>query len=132
MFDVPGCDLLDLAFTVINSQTVMYYQYADRTLNSIGQYVATYSDPFPLEGSFQPVPRNLYSQYGLDFQKEYWTFYASLEILDVSRDVSGDQLTFGGSLYQVLSDNDWYKIDGWGGVLCVRVGPDNLAKKNVR
>jgi hypothetical protein len=26
----------------------------------------------------------------------------------------------------VESDNDWYALDGWKGVLCIHIGPDNM------
>ena len=125
MVFIPGMNLLNMALTVIQRQTVQYYQYSGRSLNAVGQDVTTYLSPVDIVGSWQPVPRNLYMVYGLDLQKDYYTFYTSNNVLDVTRDVSGDQVAFKGRRYQVESENDWYQLDGWTGVLCVNLGADN-------
>lgn len=122
MVFVPGMNLLNMALTVIQQQTVSYYQYDTRTLNTVGQYVTTYLPEVDIVGSWQPVPRKLYPVYNLDLQKDYFTFYTSNDVLDVGRDVSGDQIVYKGRRYQVESDNDWYKEDGWKGMLCVDIG----------
>jgi len=125
MVFVPGMNLLNMALTVIQRQTITYYQYTGRALNLIGQDVATYASPVDIAGSFQPVPRNLYMQYGLDFQKDYYTFYSSNNLLDITRDVSGDQIVFNNKRFQVESGNDWFQLDGWKGVLVCNIGADN-------
>jgi E217 collar protein gp28 len=117
---IPGGNLLKVALGIIAKQTVSYYQFISRAASAKGQWVATYADPVNLVGSFQPVPRKLYEQYGLDFSKSYFTFYTSNNILSTQRDVSGDQLAFNGVRYQCESNNDWFPIDGWKGVLCVQ------------
>ena len=78
-----------------------------------------------MKGSFQPVPRRVYEAYGLDLQKQYFTFYVPSNVFDISRDRSGDQITFRGFRYQCESNNDWFAEDGWKGVLCVMIGPDD-------
>jgi len=119
---IPGSNLLNMALTVIQQQTVQYYQYSTRSLNVIGQDVTVYLDVVNIVGSWQPVPRNLYQSYGLDLQKEYFTFYTSNNILDIKRDVSGDQMVVNGSRYQCQSNVEWYNLDGWNAVLCVFIG----------
>lgn len=119
---IPGSNLLNMAFTLIARQTVSYYQYQSRASNAVGQDITTYAAPVSLSGSFQAVPRKLYELYGLDLQKSYYTFYASSNLLDVARDVSGDQIVYNSRRYQIESDNDWFAIDGWKGVLCVDIG----------
>ena len=123
---IPGQNLLNMCLTLIAKQTIDYYQFVSRALNPVGQDVTTYADPVTMYGSFQAVTRKLYTLYGLDLQKDYSTFYASADILDVTRDVSGDQIVYGGRRYQVESDNDWFRQDGWKGVLCVDIGADDL------
>lgn len=122
---IPGSNILNMALSAISSQTVGYHAFAARAPNDFRQYVATYAPVQALCGSFQPVPRRLYQQYGLDFQNIYYNFYVSKDLLDVQRDVSGDQITFNSQIYQVLSATDWAAIDGWTGVLCVQIGPIN-------
>ena len=121
---IPGMNILNMALTVIWRQTIQYYKYESRAINDVGQDVTTYYPVVDLVGSWQPVPRNLYIIYGLDLQRDYFTFYTSNNILDITRDVSGDQLSFMGRRYQVESDNDWYQLDGWKGVICVDLGVD--------
>lgn len=121
---VPGSNLLKMALTVIARQFVIYYMDTGRTANTVGQYVTTYAPPRVVSGSFQPVPRQLYEQFGLDLQKNYFTFYAPNPLMDITRNVSGDQIAFNGVRFQVESKNDWFAMDGWVGVLCVYIGID--------
>lgn len=119
---IPGSNLLNRALRLIMRQTVVYYQFVSRAPDDVGQDVTTYASPVNITGSFQPVPRTLYDAYGLDLQKSYYTFYTSNNLLDIERDVSGDQLVFNNRRFQCESDNDWFAVDGWKGVLCVDIG----------
>lgn len=126
MTAIPGSNILNMAFGLIARTTVTYYKYASRTLNAVGQDITTYDAPVQIAGSWQAVPRKLYAEMNLDLQKSYFTFYISSGILEVDRDVSGDQIGFNGRRYQVQSTTDWLNIDGWrGGIMCVDVGVDN-------
>ena len=120
--NVPGSNLLNIALSVIQKQSVLYYAENTRTLNDIGQDVTVYDAPRELVGSFQPVPRRMYEKYGLDLQKTYYTFYTSNDVRDVERDISGDQLVYGADRFQCESNNEWYRADGWKGILVCRVG----------
>lgn len=122
---IPGQDLLAMALTMIVQQYLTYYKADGRVLNSLGQYVTTFESPVVMYGSWQPVPRQLMIQYGLDLQKDYFTFYTSNNVLDLDRDITADQVAFNGQLFQVESDNDWFALDGWKGILCIHIGPDN-------
>ena|SRR5271156_1540617 len=121
---IPGQNLLNMALRLIARQGITYYKFAGRILNSVGQDITIYGPPQTIVGSWQPVPRALYQTYGLDLQKDYFTFYTSNNILDIDRDISADQIAFNGQRYQCESDNDWYPMDGWKGVLCIHIGPD--------
>jgi len=122
---VPGSNLLKQALTVIASTQVAYYKYISRIETNIGTYVSNFADPILIRGSLQPVPKNLYTQFGLDLTKSYYTFYALKEIMDVGRNVSGDIIAYLNNQYQCMSANDWFPIDGWVGVLVVLISPDN-------
>ena len=117
--NIPGSNLLTQAFRLIAQQTVMYFQFLSRAQNAVGQDITTYAAPVPILGSFQPVPKQMYEKYGLDLAKTYATFYTPTNALSVNRDISGDQIVFNGGTYQCESENDWFAIDGWTGVLCV-------------
>jgi hypothetical protein len=119
--NVPGANLLALALSIITPQTVQYYAFTARTTNAAGLRVADFAEAVDIQGSFQPVPRDLYHELGLDLNKNYAMFYSVTLIRDVTRDRTGDQLGFNSKRWQVLSANDWHAVDGWNGVLCVEV-----------
>lgn len=127
---IPGQDLLAMALTLIAPQNLIYYKALGRTLNVLGQYVTQFAEGVVMSGSWQPVPRALIMQYGLDLQKDYYTFYTSNNVLDLDRDITADQVAFNGQLFQVESDNDWFALDGWKGILCIHIAPD-LQRSNV-
>ena len=128
MTGIPGQNVLSMALTCIAKQGLTYYQAGPRSLNDVGQYVTTFGRGILMYGSWQPVPRALMIKYGLDLQKDYFTFYTSNNVLDLDRSITADQISFNGQLFQVESDNDWFALDGWKGVLCVHVGPDNAQR----
>ncbi|OWK42056.1 phage collar protein [Fimbriiglobus ruber] len=110
-----------MAFRVLGKQCFQYYAYQSRTPNDVGQYVTTYAPPVTFYGSVQPVPRDLYERYGLEFQRSYVNVYLQRNVIDVARDVSGDQIVFNGATYQCVSKTAWDAIDGWDAVLCVLI-----------
>ena len=118
---VPGSNVLNAALRVLGKQCFQYYSFVSRTPNQNGQDVATYAPPITLRGSVQPVPRSLFQTYGLDFQRYYINVYVSRDILDVARDVSGDQIVFEGKRFQCVSKTPWAGIDGWDAILCVQI-----------
>ncbi|MEJ2767553.1 phage collar protein [Mycetohabitans sp. B46] len=118
---MPGSNLLSLALSVIGKQRVEYYRFLGRETNDVGIDVNRYAPPVPLYGSVQAVDRNLYQYLGLDFQKRYIRLYACAQLQDVARDRSSDQIEFASQRYQLLSDADWFNINGWDGALCVQI-----------
>lgn len=118
---IPGSNILSMALRVITPSPFSYYAFASRMSQPNGQYLSNYAAPVPLLGSVQPVPRSLYLQNGLDFDKYYLKFFVSKGVLDVSRDVSGDLMVFEGNTYQCESITAWYGIDSWVEVLCFQI-----------
>lgn len=115
---IPGANLLRMALTIIAPQGITYYAPVSRALNDIGQYITTYAAPIVIEGSFQPVQRQLLQSMGLDLQKSYYVFYSSFDLQDVERDTSpGLLVDLRGEVLQIESDTDWFTQDGWKGVL---------------
>ena len=110
-----------MALSVVGKQSFTYLKYLSRTLNDIGLDVPVYDIPRQLSGQIQAAPKQLFQQYGLDFQKNLLLFYVSKDILDVTRDISGDQIKFAGKTFQVLSDTPWFDINGWDGVAAVQI-----------
>jgi hypothetical protein len=118
---VPGCNVLAIASRVIAFQAFQYNAYAGRTVQSNGQQLTNYAAPVPFQGSVQPVPRQLYQEYGLQFDKNYYTVFVPLNIVDVTRDTSGDQITYNGNTLQVVQKTNWFAADGWVQMLCIQV-----------
>lgn len=118
---IPGANLLNMALTVIGRQRFEYLAFLSRKPNNVGQDITTYKPPVCLTGSVQPVPRSYYQLYGLDFQRNYQTFFVSKNALDVARDISGDHMIFNRKTYQCVSRTDWFAVDGWESILCVEV-----------
>lgn len=118
---IPGSNLLNTALRVIGNQTFTYTPYVSRSTTANGMYLSTYGDSQQLTGSVHPVPRKLYDDLGLDFQKNYVKVHVSANLIDIARDVSGDKIVFNGVNYQVESRTPWFSIDGWNSLLCVQV-----------
>lgn len=118
---IPGSNLLQTALTIIAKQRFQYYAFCSRTLNDVGQDISNYDPPVPASGNVQPVPRTLYQAYGLDLQCYYVNFYMPQNVIDIARDVAGDQIRFNGQLFECMSKTDWDGIDGWVAVLAVRI-----------
>lgn len=118
---VPGSNLLKRASRLIQFTPVLYFPYASRTLNSVGQWTTTYGAFQKLMASVQAVPRDTYVTLGLDLQRNYVNIFVSTNVIDLARDVSGDQFQFDGRTFQIESQTSWYIRDGWAEALAVEV-----------
>ena len=116
---IPGSNLLQMALRVIAPQSLKYYAFVSRSENEVGILESKYSLPTIVNGSFQAVPRSVYSFMGLDFSKQYFMFYASADINNLTRGSAGDKLEFKGKFFEVMSETAWHAIDGWNGIMCV-------------
>lgn len=114
---IPGSNLLLDALEIIDPSKVTYYKFLSRTVNDRGLFETEYDTAVNLYGSFQPVPRNMYEQYGLELEKIYALFYTKSNVISLARDKTGDKIVFASVQYQCEANNDWYAIDGWKGVL---------------
>lgn len=118
---VPGSNLLNLALTVLGKATFEYEAYLGRDSNEIGIFEDSYADPVTVTGSAQPVQRSVYEQQGLDFQKNYHTFYLPQFIGDVARGRAGDKFTYANKTWQCISTMPWFDMDGWTESTCVEI-----------
>lgn len=118
---IPGGNLLNLAMSLIAKQQLKYYAYVGRTVAVNGDYVDTYAPSVCVYGSVQPIKRSLYTQMGLDFQKNYHNIFVPQAITDVRRATASDQFVFNCTTFQVLSNEPWFQMDGWDQTLCVEV-----------
>lgn len=131
---VPGSNLLSLALTVIGSSTVVYFKYSGKSQNAIGEDVSTYLPGETVsKGSMQPVPRNRYEMYGLDWSKSYWTWFVPnvfASTITRNPDGDGDIVEYNGRRYQIISDTPWSSVDSWTYVTCCDIGPATGALTN--
>ena len=118
---VPGSNILSQALTALRCDVIQYFKATGRTLNDVGQWVTQFNPALQVYGSFQPVAKKLYEQYGLDLQKSYYIFYSLQRIIDVRRDVSNDRVTYKGEVFQCESNTGWFRQDDWDAVLCCRL-----------
>lgn len=118
---VPGANLLSLAHGLIGRQSVEWLQFVGIVTNAAGFDVPTWADGVTIYGSFQPVSKTMLQNLGLDWTKNYATFYNENQFTDVTRDKTGDRLVYAGKTYQIESKTPWFTQDGWESVLCVEV-----------
>jgi hypothetical protein len=121
---VPGSNLLAMALGVIGQQSVQWSRYIGMTTTTAGVERPTWADPVTISGSLQPVDTSLLQQLGLDWTRNYVTFFAPAEFREIERDQSSDRITYGGRTYQVVSKTAWWQQDGWEKVICVEVPPN--------
>lgn len=114
-------NLLNLALSVQPKQTVQYFAYGGSVLQPDGRKVSSFAAPVNLVGSFQPVPRSAYQAMGLDFSREFVSFFASSAIAVLQRDIAGDEFVFAGSRYHVMSNTEWFNVNGWNANLAVKI-----------
>lgn len=122
---VPSSNILNKAMRIVAKQNVKWLKFVTRSDNAIGYNVPVFESAVDISGSFQPIPRSMYEAYGLDLLKTYATFYTSSALSDVGRDSNGDRIIFNCNTWQVQSSNDWSAIDGWQGLLCVKINPED-------
>jgi hypothetical protein len=119
---IPGSNLFNRASRLISRNAIEYFQFQSRTKNAARQWVSTFAKAQTILASVQSVPRDTYVQLGLDLQKNYVTVFASINVIDLSRDSSGDQFVFDGKVFQIESQTTWFLRDGWAECMAVEIG----------
>jgi hypothetical protein len=74
-----------------------------------------------MKGSIQAVNKQVYQNLGLDYQKNYIAIFVSADLIDLGRNQSGSIVEWQGKAWQLTTETDWFKIDGWVKVLAVEV-----------
>jgi len=115
-------NLLNQALSLIPSQTGSIERFASRVKNARGQYVTTKAAPETISGSLQAVPRETYAEMGLELKKIYYMLFTSNDVSGLARGDSGDFLTFSGMTFQAVKEGGWKPIDGWDGIMLVKIG----------
>lgn len=111
---IPGVNLLHVAMGMLGNQTVQYMRYLGEETLVNGVRVQKYDEGVTItEGSVQPIPRSNYRENGLNFSREYVTWWVSREVLGLDRNFSGDKISWNGKVWIVDSDISWFEQDGW-------------------
>lgn len=115
-------NVLKMAQRVIKKQSFTYNKFVSRSINDLGDFIPVFT-PSSISGNIQPVSKTIYQQLGLDFQKTYVMFHISeVDIDDISRDTSGDEIIYNGHTYQGLSkQQDWYFQRGFMTLLGIQI-----------
>lgn len=121
---IPGGNLLNLAMSVVATQDIELIRFTGRTLNEIGIWENQYAAPVTVRASVQAINLNVYKQFGLDWQKNYFQVYVNLDVVPLERDHAGDRVRYNGKLFQATSDVPWQSIDGWDSFVMVEITPD--------
>ncbi|CAJ48930.1 phage collar protein [Bordetella avium] len=120
---IPGINLLGLAASVIQMQSVGLLRFKARFQNDRGQHINEYYPVETIQGSWQPASESTIRNLGLDASQRYFNLYTARDISGVQRGAAPDLLVLGGKRYDVIGVTDWHALDGWKGILCVEAGP---------
>lgn len=117
-------NLLKQALQIIPPSAFYLQKFTGNTVNELGNDVSSYAEPVKLTGSVQAVDSATYQELGLDFNKNYKTFFAGSIMQSLGRNgqESPDRLIYQGKVYEVVNANDWYAYNGWTYVIGVEVG----------
>lgn len=125
-----GC-LLKKALTVVPKTRFKYRIVQSFVTNEIGNTIATYSEWTDAEGAIQPgltfsfnargvsSPIEIAKKIGLDISKNMITVFAKLNLSNIAKQETPDQIMFDGRIFNIMSVSDWYEFDGWKSLICV-------------
>lgn len=119
---IPGINLLNIALTCIQPQSVRWFKFLGNTTNALGQDIPSFDAGTDIVGSFQPVEARIVKEMGFDTQKSYRSMPTSNPLESLRREASPDYVTFMGRKYQVCGEKDWYAQDGWRRLFFVDIG----------
>lgn len=121
---IPGLNLLGLALGAIAPQSVDWIPWASSTVLPDGMIVPNFGAPRTVpNGSVQAVPRARYASMGLDYSKDYVTWFTPAAVRGVERDRTPDQFAWNARLFDVHTVTAWNAQDGWCEVVGVDIGP---------
>ncbi len=120
-FSLPGMNLYAMASSIIGKSVYTYFAPDSRVLDARGIWVSTEAVGVVLNDSIQAIPRELYESLGLDLSRYYVMIYTDNPLVVVDQGTSGGQIEFESERYQLESETDWSPIDGWRGVLAIRL-----------
>jgi len=118
---ILGGGILKRAMAVVGSQEITLLRFVSRAQNAAGIDVPVYAAPVKFPAQVQPVPHAQFVYLGLDFQKDYVRVYASCFMGDLQRDKEADRFIYAGTLYELVSNDDWKRPQGFLDTLAVKI-----------
>jgi len=124
--NIPGSNLLGVAMSVLARSEVKYFKRLPSVVQANGIKANVFADGvLDKSGIVQPVQKSAYAQNGLDLQKSYIDWWVQQDVIDLGRGNAGDQIEYKGRRYQLMSEQDWFRMDRWTQVRCVDIGAAN-------
>ena len=116
-------NLLKTAMRIVPTDgTVQYLRYVSDTTDDAGYETQAFADPVPVtQSSVQAVPQSRYEYLGLDYTREYVTWFAPFQVRGLSENYAGDRIKWRGSDWQIDRVTAWSGEDGWTEALCYRM-----------
>ena len=125
-----GC-LLTKALNVVPKTRFKYRIVTAFVTNEIGNTIPSYSAWNDAEGAIQPGltfsfnargvsnPIEIAKKIGLDISKNMITVFAKLDLSNIAKKETPDQIMYDGRIFNIMSISDWYEFDGWKSLICV-------------
>lgn len=121
MRKILGGHILKRAMSLTGYEEVLWLKWVSREKQPNGVFASTYAPEVCIKASVQPMQRTLMALSGLDLNKNYVTIYSETFINDLERDRGPDRFKYGGNLFELVSDTDWKKPQGFVGSLAVQI-----------
>ncbi len=117
-------NLLKKALKLIPGESYEYLKFEGDGVNEFGIKVPTYAQPqtiTPDIGIVQSPENSVYEQLGLSLDKNYKIFYGAINIQGNEEQPQPDRFIYQGKTFETVRNTNWFKYDGWCGVLAVEV-----------
>lgn len=109
-------NLLELALGVLPSVQFKYRHFVRSEVSEMRVKVAVYTPWADCAGMVQPVQQSAYKDLGLDFSKRNVNAWGSIPLQTLTGQEQPDQLLYGGTVYNIVSVNEWNAYNGWANV----------------
>lgn len=113
-------NLLKRANRLIPFEKIVFQKWTGNTFQE-GIAVPTFAEGVELSASVQPVRTEIYEKLGLDFQKDYVTVHASVQMNGTDKQATPDRMIYDGFVWNVQKSNNWFSYDGWSSAVFIRI-----------
>lgn len=113
-------NLLKRANRLIPFEKITFQKWTGNTFQD-GIAVPTFAEGVEIKASVQPVRTEIYEKLGLDFQKDYRSVHASVQMNGTDKQAVPDRMIYQGFEWNVKKSNDWTEYDGWSSAVFVRI-----------